>query len=655
MIGGNNVHGVGQSITTVPQLRPFCCVDFSAQKSTNFSFLFGWGCSSSLHNNKKNPSFSLNKTARKNSNSHCCYCYNSNNNSPRATSALKWDWNRWNRHFSEIEQAESFASLLKFQLEDAIENEDFQEAAKLKIAIAEATSKDNVARIMSQLKNAIDEERYHDASRLCKYTGSGLVGWWVGYSSDSDDPFGRLVRITPGVGRFVGRSYTPRQLVNSSPGTPLFEIFVVKDAEEKYVMQVVCLQRPKGNSTNSTSSPSKSAQVRPTSEAENASVLDVQANDVKVERSEEKSINIEEATEEGIKSVINFLKDKIPGLKVKVMNVKATGEVMEDSDSVKQLMHEDGDKTGSSENSEDDDNNLEEIQPDEDALEGTKDSSDDGKDLDTKLFIGGVVHNNEDTPSKDEYVRLPAEIKNIEKDSFTLHFQGGLDSGSKESKASKAKVATIAAKGVSELMPSDIAKAFWGADKVSSKVSRNVREIVKLAVSQAQKQSNLSEYTNFSRITTSNSSFDPFDGLYVGAFGPYGTEIVQLRRKYGHWNIGDDQSSDVEFFEYVEAVKLTGDLNVPAGQVTFRARIGKESRNSNRGMYPDELGVVASYKGQGRIAEFGFKNPKWVDGELLELNGRGIGPYVKGADLGFLYVVPEQSFLVLFNRLKLPD
>ncbi|CAL1367609.1 unnamed protein product [Linum trigynum] len=651
MAGANLWLAGGQAVATAPQLKPtFCGLDSSPKKPISNSFGFvGWN--SFLHHS------SSKSRIRKNLRS--CRCGGDIISSSSADvcsssySSLDWDWNRWGRHFAEIEQAESFASVLKFQLEEAIEKEEFQEASKLKKAIAEATSMDSVAEIMFELKNAIDEERYHDASKLCKHTGSGLVGWWVGYSTDSSDPFGRLVRITPGMGRFIAKSYTPRQLVNASSGTPLFEIFVVKDPDEKYVMQVVCL-RAKASSKNSTTSPPKS--VKPsTAEVESVSDGDVEQNEVKEEATDEKGVNIEGATEEGIKSVINFLKDKIPGLKVKVMNVNVTEEVAaEDDDALKQLIQNEDEKAVSNEDSEDESEKLEEIQSDGVSLVSSSESSEDGKDLDMKLFIGGVVHNNEDTPTKDDYSRVPAEIKDVEKDSFVLHIpERILDYDNADSKPSKLKVAAIAAKGVSELMPSDIAKAFWGADKVSSKVSRNVREIFKLAVSQAQKQSRLSEFTNFSRITNTND-LDPFDGLYVGAFGPYGTEVVQLRRKYGRWNDGKG-SSELEFFEYVEAVKLTGDLNVPAGQVTFRAKIGKGSRNSNRGMYPDELGVVASYKGEGRIAEFGFKNPRWVEGELLQLNGKGIGPYVKGADLGFLYVVPEQSFLVLFNRLRLPE
>lgn len=46
--------------------------------------------------------------SRRNRTSHCCRCTPNSNET-----SLNWDWNRWCRHFSEIEQAESFASVLK--------------------------------------------------------------------------------------------------------------------------------------------------------------------------------------------------------------------------------------------------------------------------------------------------------------------------------------------------------------------------------------------------------------------------------------------------------------------------------------------------------------------------------------------------------------
>ncbi|RID51379.1 hypothetical protein BRARA_H02047 [Brassica rapa] len=568
-----------------------------------------------------------------------------------SSSEDKWDWDRWSRHFDEIEEIDGVVSLLKVQLEEAIEREDFGEAAKLKAAIGEATVSDAVAEIMCHLQTAIREERYHDASKLCRQTGSGLVGWWVCYPQDSEEPFGRIVRITPGVGRFIGRSYSPRQLVTAAAGTPLFEIFVVKDTDGEYVMQVVYLQHAKQKPSIPESS-YVSSQQSSNASAESPSILDAGGSEVKVDKKKDKLLNAEEPTEEGIQNVIKFLKDKIPGLKLmKVMDVELPDEeIIGSDDDLVELVGEVIEEAGSADEEEDDDDSSEEI--------ASMDRADNRKDLNPKVFIGGVLHSTEDSSIDDELVRVTADIMDNERDSFTLHVPGRRksDVDTRKDRVSKEQVTALAAQGLSDLMPPEVAKAFWGSERPSLKVSRNVREIVKLAISQAQKGNRLSEYTRFNRIITPESDLDPFDGLYVGAFGPYGTEIVQLKRKYGNWNDAEESdSTDIEFFEYVEAVKLTGDPNVPAGQVTFRARIGKGSRMRDRGMYPEEMGVLASYMGEGRIADFGFKNPRWVGGQLLKLNGKGMGPYVTGGDLGFLYVGPEKSFMVVFNRLRLPE
>lgn len=241
--------------------------------------------------------------------------------------------------------------------------------------------------------------------------------------------------------------------------------------------QVVFLQPAKSISTLPTASPSKPAAGPSVSNSNNSSVEDIPSDGDVMEKSEEKkaevkNINTKDASEEGIKSVINFLKDRIPGLKVKVVNVDVQEEIKGDGEALEQLVQEDVDETSLTEDSEDGTNSLDEDVPREGvAVGGGTDSSEEGKKTPMKLFIGGVLHNKEDVLAR-ACTRLPAEIHDMERDSFTLHIPGrNRDPDFGVNKVSKHKVAAIAAQAVSELMPLDVAKAFWSVDKAPSKVS----------------------------------------------------------------------------------------------------------------------------------------------------------------------------------------
>jgi hypothetical protein len=90
--------------------------------------------------------------------------------------------------------------------------------------------------------------------------------------------------------------------------------------------------------------------------------------------------------------------------------------------------------------------------------------------------------------------------------------------------------------------------------------------------------------------TPSGTGLD-LTGEWVGTydFGPNGRER------------GDEVVRITQAEGTVVAVKVTGDVNVPAGQVTWRARLD-------------------TGQGEGQLAELGFVNPRFVPVRLQVLN-----------------------------------
>ncbi|XVF01493.1 hypothetical protein REPUB_Repub04eG0093600 [Reevesia pubescens] len=571
-----------------------------------------------------------------------------------------WDWDRWKKHFQLVDKQERLLSLLKSQLNEAVRKEDYEDAARLKVAIAAAATNDTVGRVISHLNRAVVEERFHDAAFLRDNAGAGLVGWWAGLSDDTKDPYGLIIRITAEHGRYVARSFSPRQLATVSVGVPLFEIFLTVNKRGEYKQQAVYLKRStlfQDSSMLSSKTSGAPNHLGPSGSSEDKSDLFV----VSTEDDEDGDGDADDESDvgEGLTGFQNILRDMIPGVKVKVLKVTAPEKVDRDfiSKVIGQIIdEEDEEKDAELESIEVDDEIKSESDQERDQIEMDADDgaidSDRRGEIAVKVVVGGLVQKLSGSMPTTESLRVPAKLVKKGRQTFSFSIEKDInqqDSSLKTRGSMDRKAKVQGQRSVDNIM-FDLAK-FIGKEKIPLKVLKDFGELINLTLSQAQNIQPLSGSTTFHRIENAASP-DPLNGLYIGAHGLYSSEVIHLRRKVGQWqgDIGTKEPSDLEFYEYVEAVKLTGDPYVPAGQVAFRARVGKRYQLPHKGIIPEEFGVVARYKGQGRLAEPGFRNPRWVDGELVILDGK----YIKGGPVvGFVYWAPEYHFLVFFNRLRL--
>lgn len=567
--------------------------------------------------------------------------------------AKDWDWERWRRHFSEIEEQEWIASVLKMQLRDAVAREDYETAAKLKLALNAARQSDIVGSAIHEYNKVIAEERYTDAAFFQNNAGTGLLGWWAGVS-DGADTHGRIVHISAEYGKYVARSYSSRQLAMSSTGSPLFEIYFTC-GDKGYKQQAVYLKRNFGHGSNfSKKSANKSTQSLNDSIDSTEEPADIPTEDLKtIEEIDDDSDIIN-----GLAGIKNILQDVIPGVKVKVLKVVAPGKVDRDliSKVIEQIIEEDENSDEEIQDSEEEyikaESDIEEIE----IVDGdeTSDTAEEQSEVSVKFVIGTLLENmTDDVPPKD-LVRVPAELEIRDHLSFSFSVKKeNLQHGSHAGQTLQNKTVARSIQRTSDHFRSDLSKVFSTKEKRPIKVLVDIGELISLSMSHTQNDQFLVGTTHFNRIVIPTTS-DPLSGLYIGAHGMYTSELIHLKRRFGQWHEDDTakKTKDLEFYEYVEAYKLTGALSIPAGQVVFRAKVGKKDLLPHKGIIPEEFGVIARYKAQGRLADPGYQNPRWVDGELVILDGKNIrgGPVI-----GFVYWAPEHHFLVFFNRLRLPE
>ncbi|VAH16525.1 protein EXECUTER 1, chloroplastic-like isoform X1 [Triticum dicoccoides] len=563
----------------------------------------------------------------------------------------KWSWERWKQHFALIQESERLVDELQLQLRTAVCREDYRSAHKLKLAIAATSRNDTVGRAISELHRAIEEERYVDAAYIRDHAGAGLLGWWSGISGSLSDPYGLIIRISAEHGRYVAKSYDIRQLASDGHGYPIFEIYFA-EANGGYNLQAVHLKPDVSDSDQLRNMLSGKLDFNNINISSSSLGAKHEEHDEGINMDDQNSDDSDVAA--GPAGLKNLSNDSTPIPRIKILKVAPMENINQDYiiKIFDQISEEDDDNdeadigNESSQDIGDEDNNEEAGTI---SAEENNDESGEESDIEALLSIGIEVDNDKDFASQSSprtFERMPAKLDKRDRFSFTFYTEQS------SNKPAAEKAQHIPRKRVGFRTTEQDGDLKF--DRVKLSGGNRKLPILQLGIKQLNNkvQPKLYGVTHFSRIQMPISS-DPLSGLYETASG-FDSEVLSLQRKFGQWQEDDssEEHSDLKFYEYVEAAKLTGDNLVPAGQVVFRAKVGKHYQLPHKGVIPRELGVVARYKGQRRIADAGFKNPRWVDGELLILDGKFIRD---GPVIAFFYWTSNLHLFEFFRRLSLPD
>jgi hypothetical protein len=162
------------------------------------------------------------------------------------------------------------------------------------------------------------------------------------------------------------------------------------------------------------------------------------------------------------------------------------------------------------------------------------------------------------------------------------------------------------------------------------------------------------------QVNNNSETMHPFSrlvGEFIGDYHVHGYEIIKL--EYSREEIDSHT-----LIHKLVATKVTGDPNIPAGQITWRVEevedIGHGDTNGNSSS--NNRFIVRS-TGEGQIADYGYVNSVFIPGELVHYSDdytclvfvfHGIGPlfYLRREPgyLGSLYITADEE---LYTRHRL--